>query len=239
MVYISYARGFRAGGLTQLSSDPSQPPLYAFKPENSNNYEAGFKNLFLDNRLRLNITAFYTTINNAQVPTLILPDAITITKNAGELRSLGAELETGASFSKGFEIAYALGYTHAEYQSLKISQGGSEVNLKGNRQIFTPDLTSMLAAQYSYNLGTKQDLKIVVRGEWKYLGTQFFDLANTIRQSSYHLLNTRAGLTAKNFEIMFWMKNITDKKYISYAYDFGAVHLGNPRTCGVTLTGRF
>ena len=238
-VYISYARGFRAGGLTQLSSDPSQPPLYAFQPENSNNYEAGFKNIFLDNRLRLNITAFYTTINNAQVPTLILPDAITITKNAGELRSKGIELEAGASFFKGFEVTYNLGYTHAEYQSLKVSQGGSEVNLKGKRQIFTPDLTSMLAAQYSYSLNTKRDLKIILRGEWKYLGTQFFDLANTIKQSSYHLLNTRAGLTAKNFEIVFWMRNITDKKYIGYAYDFGAIHLGNPRTYGVTLTGKF
>jgi len=71
------------------------------------------------------------------------------------------------------------------------------------------------------------------------LGTQFFDLANTIKQSSYHLLNTRAGLTAKNFEIVFWMRNITDKKYIGYAYDFGAIHLGNPRTYGVTLTGKF
>jgi iron complex outermembrane receptor protein len=97
----------------------------------------------------------------------------------------------------------------------------------------------MLAAQYSYGLGAKQDLNIILRGEWKYLGTQFFDLSNTIRQSSYHLLNTRAGLTAKNFEIMFWMRNITDKKYIGYAYDFGAVHLGNPRTYGVTLTGKF
>jgi iron complex outermembrane receptor protein len=66
----------------------------------------------------------------------------------------------------------------------------------------------MLAAQYNFSLSKKQDLKIVLRGEWKYLGTQFFDLANTIRQSSYHLLNTRAGLTAKNFEILF-----LDEKY--------------------------
>ena len=48
-VYISYARGFRRR-INATISDPSQPPLYAFQPENSNNYEAGFKNLFLDNR---------------------------------------------------------------------------------------------------------------------------------------------------------------------------------------------
>ena len=100
--------GIQGRRINATISDPSQPPLHAFQPENSNNYEVGFKNLLFDNRLRLNITAFYTTINNAQVPTLILPDAITITKNAGELRSKGIELEAGASFFKGFEIIYNL-----------------------------------------------------------------------------------------------------------------------------------
>jgi iron complex outermembrane receptor protein len=38
---------------------------------------------------------------------------------------------------------------------------------------------------------------------------------------------------------MLWVRNIGDEKYISYAYDFGAVHLGDPRTFGVTVTGRF
>nr|MBA2762123.1 TonB-dependent receptor [Segetibacter sp.] len=76
---------------------------------------------------------------------------------------------------------------------------------------------------------------LLIRGEWKYLGTQYFDLANTIKQSSYSLLNTRIGVTARNFSIMFWGRNLGDKKYISYAYDFGAVHLADPRSYGVTL----
>jgi iron complex outermembrane recepter protein len=38
---------------------------------------------------------------------------------------------------------------------------------------------------------------------------------------------------------MFWIRNACDKKYIAYAYDFGAVHLGNPKTYGVTLTTHF
>ena len=106
--YASYSRGFRPGGLTPLSSDPSQPPLYEFKPEYSNNYELGVKNTFLNNRLRVNVAAFYITVNDAQVPTLILPDAITITKNAGKLESKGAELELGAVPFKGLEIDYSL-----------------------------------------------------------------------------------------------------------------------------------
>lgn len=71
------------------------------------------------------------------------------------------------------------------------------------------------------------------------LGSQYFDLANTIKQSSYSLLNARLGVAAKNFEVMLWGRNLGDKKYISYAYDFGAVHLGDPLTYGITLTGKF
>ena len=81
--FATYSRGYRTGGLTQLSTDPSQPPLYPYKPEYSNNIEAGVKNNFLKNRLRINITAFLTFVTDAQRPTLILPDAITITKNTG------------------------------------------------------------------------------------------------------------------------------------------------------------
>lgn len=238
-LFMTYSRGYRTGGLTQLSADPSQPPLYPYKPEYSDNIEIGIKNNLFSNRLYLNIAAFFTRVKDAQVPTLIVPDAITVTRNAGKLTSKGVEMELTASPLNGLQVVYNVGYTDAEYKTLKLSQNGSSVDLAGKKQLFTPDVTSMLALQYSYNIGTKQNLKAVVRGEWMYLGKQYFDLANNISQSPYHLLNTRFGLSANNFELMFWGRNLADKNYISYAYDFGAVHLGNPKTYGVTLMGRF
>jgi iron complex outermembrane receptor protein len=173
------------------------------------------------------------------VPTLVLPDAITVTRNAGELSSKGFEVELAATPFKGFQLDYNFGFTDAEYTTLKVPQNGSEVDLEGNQQIFTPNYTSMLALQYGYGIGAKQNLRLVVRGEWMLVGKQYFDIANNIRQNPYDLLNTRVGIAAKNFEVMFWGRNLADEKYISYAYDFGAVHLGNPKTYGVTLIGRF
>lgn len=237
--YATYSRGYRAGGFTQLSTDPSQPPLYFFKPEYSNNFEAGIKNNFLENRLYVNLAFFYTTVADAQVPTLILPSAVTITRNAGKLNSKGVEIELASKPIKGLEIDYNFGYTDAQYKTLKLSQNGAEQNFDGNKQVFTPSTTSALAVQYSYDLGTNQQLRIVGRGEWQALGEHYFDLANTIRQSGYNLFNARLGIAAKNFEVMGWIRNIGDKKYVAYGYDFGAVHLGNPRTYGVTLTGKF
>ncbi len=234
-LYLTYSRGYRTGGLTQLSSDPSQPPLYPYKPEYSNNIEAGIKNSFYHDKLQLNITAFYTHVTDAQVPTLILPDAITVTKNTGKLNSKGAELEIAATPVKGLQLNYNFGYTDAKYKSLKISQNGEAVDLNGKKQIFTPDVTSLLAAQYAYVINRKQQLSIVVRGEWNYLGDTYFDLANTIKQSAYSLFNTRVGVSTKHIDLFFWAQNLSGKKYIAYAYDFGAVHLGDPKTYGVTL----
>ncbi|HVY75894.1 MAG TPA: TonB-dependent receptor [Puia sp.] len=234
-IYLSYNRGYRTGGLTQLSTDPSQPPLYPYKAEFSDNYELGVKNSFFNRRLTANIAFFYTLVNDVQVPTLILPDAITVTKNAGKLKSQGFEAELKGLILPGLEAEYNIGYTKATYTDLKLSSNGSEENLDGNHQIFTPDLTSMLAVQYGRPLNRTHTWYAFVRGEWYYFGKQYFDLANQIAQTSYQLVNASLGLSWKQFSLSGWMRNVGNSHYISYAYDFGAVHLGDPRNWGVTL----
>jgi len=237
-LYASYSRGFRAGGISQLSSDPSQPPLFAFKPEHSDNYEIGSKNTFFNNRLRVNVALFYSLVNNVQVPTLDISDLLVVTKNAGKLSSKGAEVEVVTTLLKGLDVFYNFGYTHARYTSLVVPNSDStSVNLKGNHQVYTPDVTSMLALQYAYPLS--KVAKLVARGEWRYLGDQYFDLANQIEQKGYSTFNARLGVSTKWFDAFLWGSNLADKHYIDYAYDFGASHLGNPRTYGVTLSTRF
>ena len=239
-LYASYSRGFRAGGISQLGSDPSQPPLYAYKPEYSDNYEIGSKNSFFDKTLRVNISAFYTRVNNAQVPTLVLPDAITVTKNAGKLNSKGVEAEVAATLLKGLDVDYNFGYTHARYTDLNVANNGSTLDLKGNHQVYTPDVTSMLGLQYAYDLPkSKQNGQLIARGEWRYIGDQYFDLANHIEQKAYSTFNARIGFSSKLIELYVWGRNLANKKYIDYAYDFGASHLGNPKTYGVTLKVNF
>ena len=187
--------------------------------------------------MRLNADIFYTHINDAQVPTLVLPDAITVTKNAGRLNNWGMEAEIAATPCKGLDLLYNFGYTHSRYATLKLSQNGAVVDLAGRRQLFTPDITSMLTLQYSRSF--RGDVRAFVRGEWKMTGTTYFDLANTIKQPAYSIFNMRCGAGFRQFELAVWGRNIGDKKYISYAYDFGAYHLGDPATWGVTLAVRF
>ena len=235
--YGSYSKGFRAGGLSPLSSDPSQPPLVGYLPEYSNNFETGIKNNWLSNKLILNIALFYTKVTDAQVPSLILPDAITITKNTGQLSSKGVEAELMFIPTKGVLLQYAFGTTSASYDKLEIASQGASVNLAGKRPIFTPSSTSLLAAQYSFPVSS--ELQIMLRGEWKYIGTTYFDLANSIQQSPYHLLNAKLGMEYKKTALSFWAKNLAGAKYISYGYDFGAVHLGDPAIFGTSFSYKF
>lgn len=235
--YGSYSKGFRAGGLSPLSSDPSQPPLLGYLPEYSNNFETGIKNNWLNNKLILNIALFYTKVTDAQVPSLILPDAITITKNTGQLSSKGVEAELMFIPTKGLLLQYSFGTTSASYDKLEIASQGASINLAGKRPIFTPATTSLLAAQYSYPVSS--ELQIMLRGEWKYIGTTYFDLANSIEQSPYHLLNAKLGIEYKKTALSFWAKNLAGTRYISYGYDFGAVHLGDPAIFGTSFSYKF
>jgi iron complex outermembrane recepter protein len=235
MVYATYNRGYRPGGLTQLSTDPTQPPLYPYQPEYSNNIELGIKNNWFDHKLQLNVTAFLSHVNDAQVPTLILPAAITVTRNTGKLISKGAELEASANPVKGLQVDYSFGYTDAHYQSLNLSENGAAIDLAGKKQIFTPDATSMLAPQYSVLLESRSGVRLVVRGEWFWIGRQYFDLGNSITQNPYSKVNARVGVSTKHLQLFVWARNLTATKYIEYAYDFGAVHLADPRTYGVTV----
>lgn len=239
MLYGTYSRGFRTGGISPLSSDPSQPPLLSYQPEYSNNFEIGSKNNFFDNHLRVNLTAFYTLVDHAQVPTLILPDAITITKNVGKLHSKGLEIELAAKPFNGLEISNSTGLTRARYTDLVLPINGEPVNSDQNRPVFSPNATSMTAIQYNRSISNRQKIQLILRGEWQFIGDQFFNLANTIEQKPYHLFNGTIGIAVKKLNISFWERNLSGEKYIDYAYDFGAAHLGNPRTYGVSLKQQF
>ncbi len=236
-LYANYSRGFRAGGISQLSADVREA-LQTYKPEFGNNFEIGAKNTLAEGRLRLNAALFLATVNNAQVPTLILPDAITVTRNAGRLTSRGAEAELQLIPIPRLEAEYTIGYTHARYTRLDLASDGSQ-RRDDNRQVFTPDLTSNLALQYGTKPSGTLRLRMIVRGEWRYVGKQYFDLDNQLVQNGYHLLNSRIGVTTRRFDLFFWGANLAGKKYVDYAYSFGAAHLANPRIFGISLKTNF
>lgn len=229
LMYLSYSRGFRTGGLSGIGSDPSQLPLVAYRPEYSNMFEMGAKGINASNTFRYGFALFYNTVTDVQAPQLLLPDAVTITRNAGRMNAYGLEAEMLYKPINGLTVQYSMGSTKAQYTSLKGVSDGSEINLDGKMQVFTPASTHFLSTQYQTNLGKHT---LLLRIEYKFTGDQYFDLKNIIQQKGYGLVNARVAFQVAQFEFSAWGRNLTGKKYFSYAYDFGAAHLGEPRLIG-------
>ena len=49
----------------------------------------------------------------------------------------------------------------------------------------------------------------------------------------------KTGIETEKIAFYFWSKNLAGTKYISYGYDFGAVHLGDPAIWGSSLSFKF
>jgi iron complex outermembrane receptor protein len=151
------------------------------------------------------------------------------------MNSYGAELELSYKPVKGITIQYAGGMTNAKYKTLKGVSNGSEIDLSNKKQVYTPNTTQYIAIQYQVKIGSSE---LVIRSEYNHVGDQFFDLANQIKQKAYGLFNFRASYRVSTVDLSIWGRNLSGKRYIDYAYDFGAAHLGDPRMIGAGLGWR-
>jgi len=238
MIYATYSRGFHAGGFNQYTSDPD---LLNYKPEYTDNFELGFKSEWFDHRLRANAALFYTDWKDQQ-QTLMLPQ--NATENVGHLVNKGAELELTGLLAKGLELNYNLGVVQSEYKTLILpdDSGSDNKNYKGNKQVFTPAFTSAISLSYRYSFNDHSSL--YVSPEWKYLGKQYMTYYDDLVQDPFSLVNASLGFQYRFMEISLWAKNISNARYLAFAYatQTGAtspVLLGMPRMYGVTLKARF
>lgn len=238
-VYAMYNRGFRAGGISPLSSDPSEKALTPYESEYSDNLEIGSKNMFMDRKLKLNVTVFFTQMKNGQIPVLVMPEALTLMRNSARLTSKGAELELSVIPVKGLEVDGSFGYTDAKNTDLTIVEDDENKDYSGARPVFTPRTTGFLSARYTRYFSSRSDSRLVGGITYKNIGTQYFDMVNSIHQDAYDLWNARIAYHYRNMELAVWAENLADQRYIDYAYDFGAVHLGPPRKYGLTAKVTF
>ncbi len=239
LVYASYAKGYRVGGFN--AGQPADKIVY--NPENSDNFEVGYKSTFLDNKLRFNAALFSLYLKGHQVTTT--NDAINYYYlNLGDYKSTGIETELTAILAKGLQAQWNFSYTDGKFTKLQLFDNATATtkDYSGNRIIFAPPVTSMLALQYNYQLGKNNvGSSLFVRGEWRFVGKYYFDYYNQTSQDAYGLLNTRVGLTTKKFDVAFWVRNLTDKRYVTYGNQspsFPLYMVSNPTMWGVTVTAK-
>ncbi|WP_029548466.1 TonB-dependent receptor [Rhizorhabdus wittichii] len=216
MLYATYSQGFKSGGYTPRIFPP-EPSLPNFKPETVDSYEAGFKLMALDNRLRLNGAAFYTDYKDMQ---LLVADATRVgpfITNAGKARIQGFELETNFAPGDGWRLNAAVGLTDAKFKQLDAGVQGLTLDSKF---VYVSKWTISASGEKEIGLGDNGSLTPHV--DWSYR-SGFFTNANGINnpelyQPGYSVFNgnVRWQSDSKTFSLTFGVDNIADKKFRTF-----------------------
>ena len=165
MLYALATKGFKSGGYNTVAIQP------AFSQETAINYEAGIKSKLLDDRLLLNLSAFYTKYDDMQL-SLVLNGAgglYSEIKNAARAVTKGIEASATVKPTSRLELSGGIQLLKARFaEFISIDPQNPALGAfdhKGNPLQRAPDRTVNLAAQYTW---TAASGAVMLRGEGSY-----------------------------------------------------------------------
>ena len=236
-----------------------------FKDETLWNYEVGLKSSY--QKVTLNGSLFYADISNLGVNVDAGACSSRVTISVPEAHTMGGELELTVHPTDALLVTFAGSYVEAEFDSTVINAAdGSVIDgiRDGNRIPSVPNWQLSAVATYTFP-GLLQSQESYVTASWQFVGSQitqsgdqentvfppvqsFVDPSGTYRQlnfrdqmelNPYHLLNLNTGLLYDTWEVMVYIKNLTDENpQLSFDRERGgrarlAYRVGQPRTFGI------
>jgi iron complex outermembrane receptor protein len=215
MAYLSAANGYRAGGF-----NPPPAASREFGPENTWNYEAGYKAKWLDGRLETTAALFYIDWRHIQIDQAD-PYAQYYVSNGGSADSKGVEFAVKYRPLSGWDLFGGIGYTDAEFLSGSAAYNtllGANKSIGGNRLPNTPSVTG--------NAGTEvfwapcKEATLYARAEVDVIGDYEYDPSNAQKQSTFCLANFRAGVRGNHWFAEGWVNNAFDTHYVPIAIPY-------------------
>lgn len=243
MIYGNLTTGYRAGGY----SLPFAGAATVFEPETIFAQELGVKSRWLDERLQVNAAVFQYLYDDVQVN---VDDPVSplvpITRNVGEQKNVGAELEVQWAPNEHWFIRQGIGWLDATYKNTNrvITTYAGQIPLEGKTPVNSPELTYNGLVQYRQPIVNGWEGTIGIDYRWvddRYLEAtnQPFDKAD-----DYWVANLRAAVTSPDgrWEFTLYGTNLFDEDYLTYINNIGFFKLdvfGERRTFGGTISYRF
>lgn len=243
--YAKISTGYNAGGV--FNGVP-------YQPETLKSYEVGVKSQLFDNRVRLNLSAYYSDYRDLQ--TTNFTNGVQTFSNAGKAKILGFEAETDLIIADGLKLSGSLGYANLDYKQFIL--GGVDVADEASTP-YVSKWTGRAAAEYtSPELSVGGNIAARVEGRWRSRysisavpvrnGAGVIDAALDPHRfvKAYWLVDGRLGLAnldlgGSTVSISAFGQNIFNKRY----NPFGAAAISlitmfdRGRTYGVEMGVRF
>jgi len=265
MMYATFSKGFRPGGLNRRLQAPETPPvpsLATYAPDYLTNYEFGWKTSWFDHHLRYNGALFWEDWKNFQF-SFLGPNSFTIVRNAGAARIKGWEntlewaplaglqLTAGATLldpklTQDFCIS-----TGTNGQPLPLGNATGDCPLQnaaptGTQLPSTPKFKGDLRARYTF--GIANDIQAHLQAALEYVSTETQELppawATLIGNTpAYSVTDLTGGIEKGNFSLELFVNNVFDQEAQLYRYSECPVYSpvgsfqGTPTTLGSPLCG--
>ena len=240
-VYLSAAKGFRAGGsgqavipacdgsLAQIGLNESTARKY--DPDTVWSYEAGVKTETALPSLSLEATVYHLDWSRIQQSVFLPSCAFIITANSGAAAVDGAEIEFHGRPLRQLQIRAALGFEDA-----RITKAGATAQAVGSRIYQTPRFTG--SASVSWRQVLAGPYVAVVGADYSRVGDSLSANSGaglTLVRPAYGLLNARLGLERGATSLTLSLRNLTNARpnlgdigYIGYE-QFAASGLPTPQ----------
>ena len=280
-LYGTFGVGFRSGGFNSIGSEATVTGTYPLSdyptaPQNlrddydkevTDSYEIGLKSSLLDNRLRINVAAFYTEIDDYQFFNFFAGPfgLLRVVTNIDEVEIKGGEIDVAWALHEYVTLSGGYGIVDSE-----IKENQNRPYTEGNDLPYAPEASGALSL--AFKAPVMGELELMTRLDLQYVGNTWFhsvqgnttinfftDLTDIFgpdfggfgtsefsrtERDSYTTLNARAGLSGEKWSIVIWSNNITDEDYLEEiipAPEFGGsfIHDSAGRISGVDLIYNF
>ena len=210
LLYARAASGFLPGGPNVVPPGiPGVSPT--FSPTQLTDYEIGLKKTALNDRLTVDLSAFYIDWTKIPLTTFVSP--YSFLGSAGKAKSQGLEATIDYIPTRGLRLAVNASYTDPR---LTVDTPPPANGKAGDRLPYIPKWNVSFNGDYDFRLGGGWNG--FVGATYRFVGSREtdFNFTNTPRTSipSYHSLDLRVGANHDVWTLEAYVKNVTNERGI-------------------------
>jgi outer membrane receptor protein involved in Fe transport len=235
MGYLRVASGFRPGG-ANVGVPPGLGAPLTFEPDKLVNYELGLKTLMLDQRMSLDVDAFYIDWSKVQLTSTV--SGIGFLGNGGKAISQGLEANWQFHPARGVTL-----WSNATYTDARLARDnppGSVYGLKGDPLPYVPKWSANLGLDYNFPMGGWSGF---VGGNFSYIGRRAAEFnqipAPRVHLPAYNNINLYAGANIGAWTVRLYAKNLANRHGITSVWPETLNPVGSPYNATVQTPRTF
>ncbi|WP_430387102.1 TonB-dependent receptor [Blastomonas fulva] len=240
LFYAVYAEGQKPGGFNSNQAILAGFPT--FDPEDNKTYEIGTKNTFFDGKLTANLALYHTEVKGYQITqnVSVPPNQVSLTRNGGDARINGAELELLIRPVRNFTVTANYSYVNAKFTAgtdenlglindliddrlANCSTGDQFPNIAGCQSLFGSIRGKRVPRAPAHTMFVDVDYRRPVSREWDFfvgsnvnmVSTSFDQVLNFAETGGSVVVDARLGFQSDRFRVMAYARNLFDEDSVA------------------------